>query len=77
MNENKICKFFLKNNCDKGDTCKFVHDKDICRNYFFDGKCKRKNSCKFKHDITIAKKHHKNTENFSGDDSDTICSRNC
>ena len=64
MNENKICKFFLKNNCDKGNICKFVHNKDICRNYFFDGKCKRKDNCKFKHDITIAKKHHKNTENF-------------
>jgi hypothetical protein len=65
MSENKICKFFLKNNCDKGNTCKFVHDKDICCNYFFDGKCKRKDNCKFKHDITITKKHYKNTENFN------------
>ena len=62
---NKICKFFLKNICEHGDNCKFIHDKDICRNYFFDGKCKRKDNCKFKHTQTIVKRKSKNTENFT------------
>jgi hypothetical protein len=65
MSDKKICKFFLKNSCDKGDQCNFLHDKDICRNYFFDGKCKRNDKCKFKHITSIRKKHHKNTENFN------------
>jgi hypothetical protein len=65
MGDKKICKFFLKNSCDKGDQCNFVHDKDTCRNYFFDGKCKREDKCKFKHNTTLRKKHHKNTENFN------------
>jgi hypothetical protein len=62
----KICKFFLKGECNHGENCKFVHDKKVCKNYFFDGKCKYENKCKFEHNITIAKKRHpKNTENFS------------
>jgi hypothetical protein len=62
--KNKICKFFLKNNCEHGDQCKFIHDKDVCRNYFFDGKCKKKD-CKYKHTQTISKRKPKNTENFT------------
>ena len=65
MLNNKICKFFLKNECKHGDQCKFLHDKTICRNYFFDAKCKHQ-KCKFKHTITINKKNKpKNTENFN------------
>jgi len=65
IHSTKICKFFLKNNCEHGDKCKFLHDKDICRNYFFDGKCKRNDNCNFKHNQTIAKRRPKNTENFT------------
>ena len=66
MNMNKICKFYLKNNCSSGASCKFVHDKDICRNYFFSGNCKKNDECKFKHTQTIGiSKKSKNTETFT------------
>lgn len=65
MSSEKICKFFLKNKCNKGDSCTHIHDKNICRNYFFDGKCKHGDRCKFKHTSTLAKKRPKNTENFN------------
>ena len=77
----KICKFFLKNKCNKGPSCSFIHDKDVCKNYFFDGKCERGLDCKFKHIINNDEKpknnqkeqypnnknnkRHKNTENFN------------
>ena len=61
----KICKFFLKGECNHGENCKFTHDKTICKNYFFDGRCKHGDKCRFKHNITLGKKHPKNTENFN------------
>jgi hypothetical protein len=65
----KICKFFLKGECNHGESCKFIHDKEICKNYFFEGKCKRGDKCKFKHNKTINNNNNKNrrprnTENF-------------
>ena len=60
-----ICKFFLKNICEHGDKCKFIHDKTICRNYFFEGKCKNKDKCKFQHTQTLSKRKPKNTESFT------------
>jgi len=61
----KICRFFLKSDCNHGEHCKFIHDKTVCKNYFFDGRCKHGIQCKFKHNITLGKKHPKNTENFN------------
>ena len=70
----KICKFYLKRECTHGDKCKFIHDKEVCRNYFFEGKCDRGENCKFKHteknsnETNIYQQHKKNkpknTENF-------------
>ena len=48
----KICKFYVKGNCKDGNNCKFLHERDICKNFFFDGKCTREN-CKFKHISTL------------------------
>lgn len=51
-NKTKICKFYLKRECNHGDKCKFIHDKEACRNYFFEGICNRGENCKFKHIYT-------------------------
>jgi hypothetical protein len=56
----KICKFFVKNNCVHGDKCTFIHEKNICRNYFFDGNCNRGDSCKFNHNYKLNDKKDKN-----------------
>ena len=48
-----ICKFFLKNKCSHGDQCKFIHDSEVCKNYFFDGICKRGDGCKFNHQYKL------------------------
>jgi hypothetical protein len=64
----------LKKGCDKGDNCKFIHDKTICKNYFFDANCKRGDNCKFKHiknefkpklNEKLNKNKIKNTTNFN------------
>ena len=38
----KICKFYMQNRCTRGDTCKFDHDDDICKDYYF-GNCEKEN----------------------------------
>jgi hypothetical protein len=77
MEKKEICRFFIMNKCNHGDKCKFIHDKDICRDYFL-GNCKR-DKCKFKHTYqdnkqgknnkherhNNSKKHVKNTESFT------------
>jgi len=75
-NKTKICKFYIKRECTHGDKCKFIHDKEVCRNYFFEGICNKGENCKFKHLYTEKNvnqqynKHNrhnrpKNTENFT------------
>ena len=68
MEKREVCKFFMKNKCNHGNKCKFIHDKDLCRDYFL-GVCKRE-KCKFKHtyqenESKEKKTHVKNTENFT------------
>jgi len=60
MDKHNICKFYVKKNCNHGDKCKFIHEDNICRNYFFDGKCPKNDQCKFKHTYIINKNEKKN-----------------
>lgn len=53
QSKSTICKFFLKNKCSHGDKCKFIHDSEVCKNYFFDEVCKRGDGCKFKHQYKL------------------------
>jgi len=46
---NKICKFYMENNCKKGDSCDFVHDNNICKDWWFN-KCNIV-GCNFKHGL--------------------------
>ena len=64
---NKICKFYVKGNCNEQD-CKFKHVDNLCRNYFF-GECTKEN-CKFNHTHKLSKTSNKtkkfvNTENYN------------
>jgi len=67
----KICKFFVKNNCIHGDKCTFIHEKNICRNYFFDGTCNRGDSCKFIHKYKLNEKNDNNI-NINENDKNNI-----
>lgn len=45
----KICKFYMENNCRKGSNCDFIHDDNICKDWWFN-KCTLVD-CKYKHGI--------------------------
>jgi hypothetical protein len=44
----KVCEWFMKNDCRKGINCRFIHDHDLCRDFFF-GKCDYGDLCKHYH----------------------------
>ena len=67
-NSVKICKFFVLSKCNHGESCKFLHDKNICKKFFLGEDCKHGDSCKFKHISGGSDKkrnYPKNTENFN------------
>ena len=70
---NKICKFFMTNGCNKVN-CEFIHDDNLCKHYY-KGKCKYREKCNKSHDfkplIKKDKKQRKkkNTESFEPDHS--------
>lgn len=69
-----ICKFYMQNNCKKGINCNFIHDKDICKNWWLNN-C-NENNCNYNHFVknnnyssgkilsNIVVKRKKNTETF-------------
>ena len=44
----KYCKFYIEGKCKHNDTCKFIHEDNICREHFF-RICKFGDKCKFNH----------------------------
>jgi len=66
-NNNKVCKFYVKGNCRDGDSCKFNHINNICRNYFL-GTC-TKEGCTFSHEYKLepSKDQPKNENNKDKD----------
>ena len=60
----KFCRDFAKGNCQR-ENCKFIHDKNACRNYVISGDCTKPN-CRFKHGQP---KKKRNTQDFSPDHS--------
>lgn len=63
----KVCKHYVKGNCNKGDNCDFEHIDNICQHHFFN-KCKFGDSCKQLHTYKLKNKlqklKSKNTETF-------------
>jgi hypothetical protein len=56
--EHNICKFYVKKICNHGNNCKFIHEDNICRNYFFDGVCNKNEKCKFNHKYKLNTKQN-------------------
>jgi len=54
-----VCRYYLNNECKKGDHCEFRHEEDItknakyktklCKNYMETGVCKYKDQCSYAH----------------------------
>ena len=44
-----ICKDFMHNSCDKGGSCKYIHDHTLCFHHWKYGQCKFGDSCRKKH----------------------------
>lgn len=67
---NKPCKFFMKDGCNKVN-CNFLHDLTLCKHYY-NGNCKYGSKCKKSHNFEPLKKQQrkkKNTESFEPDHS--------
>jgi hypothetical protein len=64
QNQVRFCRFFIQGRCNHGDSCKFTHDKNICRKFFLGETCKHGTECKFKHIIgpTINKRDDRNNK---------------
>lgn len=72
MSQQKICKFYMENNCKKGSECKFLHDNNHCKHYYL-GNCKFGNKCKKTHKFKLNNKKNKrkkNTQSFKPDISE-------
>ena len=54
-----VCRYYLKNECRKGDLCEFKHEEDysksakhktkLCKNYQERGICRYKDQCSYAH----------------------------
>lgn len=56
-----ICKDFMHKKCDKGDSCKYVHDPNVCFHHWKNGNCKYGDKCRKKH-IDNVPRRVRNTE---------------
>ena len=46
-----ICKNFMYNRCDRGDSCKYIHNSKLCFYFWKHANCKFGDDCKKSHDF--------------------------
>jgi hypothetical protein len=51
---NNICRSFMRRKCTKNE-CKYVHDTQLCYQFWKDGRCKYAEKCRKKHSVTTVK----------------------
>lgn len=51
IEQNKICKNFMHNNCQRGNDCRYIHDELLCFYFWKFGNCKFGDNCKKKHEF--------------------------
>lgn len=66
---NKVCRDFMHNRCERGSSCQYIHDIQLCFHFWKHGSCKFGNECKKNHFINENKnsvhlKTRKNTVCF-------------
>ena len=50
MPRSELCKYYLGSGCNKGDSCKFGHERlDTACRFYKVGKCKNGDRCRFSH----------------------------
>lgn len=57
-----VCRNFMAGKCTH-NTCKFIHDKQLCREYYKNNTCKFGDKCKFNHKVSVQKELFVNLEN--------------
>jgi hypothetical protein len=75
-----VCRYFLKNECRKGDACEFRHSEDqiktkyktkLCKNFTEKNYCKYKEQCSYAHgekELKSSENHHSGKYPRSSDD---------
>ena len=66
-----VCRDFMRKSCTR-DTCHFVHDAQLCPNYWKNGSCKFKHNCRKNHFVTFPPNENNNNNNRN---SNSILSR--
>lgn len=52
MEQQLVCKYFLKGQCKFGNECKNSHERPVCKYHATEQGCKRGDSCRYRHPET-------------------------